>query len=87
MASLGVFRIVKGEEQQRVATATMDHSDREPWKDAASCEKRRDKHPLSNAFHPKAHCGESPRIRRLLSSAVGKPPTVYKNRFAIVRSG
>ena len=65
----------------------MDHSDREPWKDAASCEKRRDKHPLSNAFYPKAHCGESPRARRLLSSAVGKPLTVNKNKSEIVRSG
>lgn len=36
-------------------------------------------HPLSNAFHPKANCGESLRARRLLSSAVGKPLTVNKN--------
>ncbi|XP_067951783.1 uncharacterized protein [Watersipora subatra] len=41
------------------ATATMDHSDREPWKDAASCEKRRDTLPSSNAFSPKAHSGGS----------------------------
>ena len=43
----------------------MDHSDREPWKDAASCEKRRDTLPLSNAFYPKAHSGRS------LTGAVG----------------
>ena len=63
---------------QRDATATMDHSDREPLKDVASHEKRRDKHPLSNAFSPKAPRGDVLGCRRLLSSAFGKPPTVNK---------
>jgi len=54
----------------------MDHSDREPLKDAASREKRRDTHPLPNAFFPNANCGDFLWSRRLLSSAFGKPPTV-----------